>query len=122
MMIHIVGGTPVLVTILLLGSSVPSETPADYAFALAYTGFVFRMCPGWDQRTDVIPTNVLPSPETIETTWAEGGLLSKAYRAGGHAAEAAFNADSRFCDHPTRSQPDRASLLDRVLVRTPSAP
>lgn len=109
-----------LTVMLLLAASASAESQTGQAWALAYTGFVFRMCPGWDQRTDVIPLNILPSPDTMETTWGEDGVMTKAYRAGGRAAEAASRADPEFCEHPTRSQPERAALLERVLVRVPS--
>lgn len=104
--------------LLLLSAASPVET--DQAWALAYTGFVYRTCPDWEQRTDVIPMRVMPSPETLKTTWGERGTLTQAYRAGGHAAEAARQADPAFCDHPSRSQPARAPLLDRILVRRPT--
>lgn len=100
---------------LLLLAAAPSAT--DQAWALAYTGFVQRTCPGWQQRTDVIPLHLLPSAETWNSSWGENGAMTRAYRAGGTAAEAARRADPRFCDHPTRSQPRRAAFLDRILVR-----
>lgn len=100
---------------LLATQATASDADRDVAWAMAYTGFVSRFCPAWSQRLDTIPSRVLPSSETWNTLWGEGGALQQPFRRGGLAAQADYRRDPGFCTHPTRSQPARASLLDRML-------
>lgn len=95
-----------------------SAAQREQAWTLGYSSFVRHMCPGWDQKSEAFSDGVLPIAATWEGPWAEGGALAIAHRAGLRAAEAKQHADPSFCDHPTRDQPARAALLDRVLMRS----
>jgi len=103
-------GTPPAPTVAI------SAGQREQAWTLGYSSFVRHVCSGWDQRIDAFSNDVLPSAATWNGPWAEDGALAIAHRAGLHAAETAQRADPSFCDHPTRDQPERAALLDRVLM------
>jgi hypothetical protein len=99
--------------------SAASVTPGDtnYAWALAYTSFVPHICPvGSSALMSFRPE--FCSLRRYGRRFGGQRRSDETYRAGGRAAEAAHWADASFCDHPTLSQPERAPLLDRILVRT----
>ncbi len=93
--------------------------PEDAAWVLAYSGFVSRFCPGWNSGLAPLE-HILPTPETWNTVWGEGGVLQQAYRRGGLTAEAEHRRDPEFCAHPISSQPKHAALLVKVLSTGPA--
>ena len=92
----------------------PAPNP-QAAWAAAYASFLVRFCGRYDSDAKAMSdAGALPFGDDAPE-WGEEGAARLAYRAGGLAAQDAFQRDPAFCLHSLAVAGPHAALVRRFL-------